>query len=304
MNIDLLGLLEIVLGAGKKTSGNNYAFYCPVCNHRKKKLEANLSTYKFNCWVCNFKGTSIVSLFRKLKVEEGLIKKAIELTNYTSKIFTEETNSDSIFLPTNFISLIKKGNTPEYNHAISYLYKRGITKIDIIKYNIGYCETGEYKNMLIIPSYDANQNLNYFIARSFYKDSNIKYINPKISRDVICFELFIDWNQDIILTEGVFDAMSIKRNCIPLLGKYVLPELKNKLLQKEVSNVYICLDSDALNESLNIAKYLIANGKIAYVVELGDQDPSNMGYRDITDLIRKTKPITFNKLMALKLGKK
>lgn len=304
MNVDLLGLLEIVLGPGKKTSGNNYAYYCPACNHRKKKLEVNLSNYKYNCWVCGVKGTSIVSLFRKLKVEEELIKKAIELTKYTNHIVDKEIKSNAVYLPTNFISLIKKRDIPEYNHAISYLNKRGITKRDIIKYNIGYCEAGEYKNMLIIPSYDANQNLNYFITRSFYKHSDIKYINPKINRDVICFELFIDWTQDIILTEGVFDAMAIKRNCIPLLGKYVLPELKNKLLQKEVSNVYICLDSDALNESLNIAKYLIANGKIAHVVELGDQDPSNMGYRDITDLIKKTKPITFNKLMALKLGKK
>lgn len=303
MNVDLLTLLELVLGPGTKTSGDNYAYFCKFCNHRKKKMEINLANYKFNCWVCGVKGTSIVSLFRKLKVEEEILNKAKELTKYTSKSFVEEIRSDHISLPTNFISLNKKQNIPEYNHAVSYLRKRGITKRDIMKYNIGYCETGEYKNMLIIPSYDSSQILNYFISRSFYKDSNVKYINPKTSRDIICFELFIDWNQPIILTEGVFDAMAIKRNCIPLLGKYLLPELKNKLLQKEVSNIYICLDRDALNESLNIAKYLIANGKSVYIVELGDQDPSEMGYKKITDLIKKTKPISFNKMMALKLGK-
>ncbi len=37
----------------------------------------------------------------------------------------------------------------------------------------------------------------------------------------IPFEIFINWNSPIIRCEGMFDAISIKRNAIPLLGKNI-----------------------------------------------------------------------------------
>jgi hypothetical protein len=55
-------------------------------------------------------------------------------------------------------------------HALAYLKKRNVTKQDILKYNIGYCDSGQYNNMIIIPSYDSTGRLNYFTARSFEKD--------------------------------------------------------------------------------------------------------------------------------------
>ena len=75
--------------------------------------------------------------------------------------------------------------------------------------------------MVIIPSYDENGELNYFISRSFEKDAFIKYRNPDCSRDIIAFELFINWSSPLILCEGAFDALAIKRNAIPLLGKNI-----------------------------------------------------------------------------------
>ena len=75
---------------------------------------------------------------------------------------------------------------------MKYIKNRGITNKDIIKYNIGYCEDGEYRNRIIIPSYDSNGNLNYFVGRDFY-DSKLKYKNPKVSKDIIGFDLFINW---------------------------------------------------------------------------------------------------------------
>jgi hypothetical protein len=82
--------------------------------------------------------------------------------------------------------------------------------------------------MIIIPSYDANGKLNYFTARSFEKDPYTKYRNPETSRDIIPFELFINWDLPIILCEGPFDAMAIKRNAIPLFGKNIQSILNEK----------------------------------------------------------------------------
>ena len=95
-------------------------------------------------------------------------------------------------------------------HALAFLKKRNITESDIIKYNIGYCSTGKYRNRIVIPTYSKDGTLNYFTARSFEPDSTYKYMNPETSRDVIANEHLINWNIPIILCEGLFDAMAIK----------------------------------------------------------------------------------------------
>ena len=113
------------------------------------------------------------------------------------------------------------------------MYKRGFTDDDILKHNIGYCDEGKYSNRIIIPSYDSNGGLNFFVGRDFYK-SKLKYLNSFTSKDVIGFDLFINWDEPIILCEGVFDAMSFKRNAIPLFGKTMPKRLHKKILQKKV----------------------------------------------------------------------
>ena len=40
---------------------------------------------------------------------------------------------------------------------------------DILKHNIGYCDEGKYSNRIIIPSYDSDGQLNFFVGRDFYK---------------------------------------------------------------------------------------------------------------------------------------
>ena len=102
------------------------------------------------------------------------------------------------------------------DHAMLFLRKRGITEQDIERYNLGYCVEGEYQNRIIIPSYDSNGKLNYFVGRDFYYASTLKYKNPPIPKDVIGFDLYVNWSLPIILVEGVFDAM-IVLNPIPYL---------------------------------------------------------------------------------------
>ena len=42
----LVSLVNSVLGTGKATARNNYAYHCPFCNHHKPKLEVNLTENK------------------------------------------------------------------------------------------------------------------------------------------------------------------------------------------------------------------------------------------------------------------
>ena len=187
-------------------------------------------------------------------------------------------------------------------HAYSYLKKRNITVQDILKYNIGYCDYGRYSKMVVIPSYDNNGKLNYFTARSFEKDPYIKYRNPDASRDIIPFELFINWDLPIILCEGPFDAMAIKRNAIPLFGKNIQPSLMKKIVESKVEKIYIALDNDAIKQALKFCEQLLNVGKEVYFVELKGKDPSELGFENFTKLIQTVTPLTEYNLMEKKLS--
>tara|TARA_Y100000385_G_scaffold189793_1_gene196114 strand:+ start:6815 stop:7750 length:936 start_codon:yes stop_codon:yes gene_type:complete len=305
----LVTLVNSVLGTGKKTSRGNLAYTCPYCNHHKPKLEINFTENKeglnpWHCWVCDKKGKSIMPLLFQSKASPTKIAEAKSLvkdTNSNAKYSIK--SADAIKLPAEYICLTQQNNNSIIRkHAIAYLKKRGITSTDFIKYNIGYCEEGIYKNMIIIPTYDKDGILNYFVARSFEKDSFIKYKNPQVSRDIIPNEHFINWSLPIILCEGVFDAIAIKRNAIPLLGKNIQSNLMKKLITTQVNKIYIALDRDAIKQALRFCELLLAEGKEVYLVDLQDKDPSEMGFLNFTKLIQNTPSLTYYNLMEKKLS--
>ena len=199
--------------------------------------------------------------------------------------------------------MYEKSNSPVYKQAMMYLLKRGITGNDILKYNIGYCEEGAYRNRVIIPSYDKNGSLNYFVGRDVY-NSKLKYKNPPVSKNVIGFELFINWDEPLILCEGVFDAIAIKRNAIPLFGKTVQSKLKTELYKQSVKKIYVVLDEDAKRDALKLTSKLMENGIEVYFVHMRDKDPSDIGFERMLHKIKNTRRMNLKSFLANKLFKK
>ena len=305
-NAALIYLIDSVLGNSKPTSKGNRAYHCPECKHHKLKLEVNLDEssshfQSYQCWVCSFKGKKLTTLFKKIEADSDKVNELRFLIKSSPKDNHQEITLKKVSLPTEFISLLNPPSNLTAKQAIHYLNKRGINKIDILKYNIGYCEFGVYSNMIILPSYDSNGNLNYFTSRSFNKNSKIKYKNPDVSRDIIGLELFINWNVPLVLCEGIFDAIAIKRNAIPLLGKNIQPELMKKIINSSVEKIYIALDKDAIKQALNFCETLMNEGKEVYLVDINEKDPSDMGFEKFTNLIQKTLPLTFSNLIENKL---
>jgi DNA primase len=303
----LVNLVNSVLGTGKRTARGNQAHTCPFCNHHKPKLEINFSENKkgynpWHCWVCNKKGTRISSLFKQLKASPDKFEELFKLIGNETERDVVVSNKN-LQLPKEFQSFknISSSNI-EGRTALSYLKSRGITNNDIEKYNIGYCTSGRYQNMVIIPSYDENGKLNYFTGRSFEKDPYIKYRNPETSRDVIPFELFINWKLPLILCEGPFDAIAIKRNAIPLLGNNIQSNLMKKIVTSTVEKIYIALDNDALKKSIKFAEKFLNEGKEVHLVELQGKDPSEMGFTQFTNLIHSSTPLNEYDLMEKKLS--
>lgn len=300
----VLGLLESVLGKGKgsKTT-NDYAFYCPFCKHHNPKLIVNIKSGQYNCWTCQTptKGRTPVSLFKKLNVSTDKIQ---EMKGYfgqdTTKI--DPIDHEKVTLPQEFISLLNNDKSLEYRQAMAYIKKRGITDIDIRKYNMGYCKTGRFRNRIVVPSYNKEGVVNYFIARSFEKEPYRKYDAPSCDKNnIIGLEYFINWKIPVILCEGMFDAMAFKRNTIPLFGKTIPKALMMKLVEQEIRTVYLALDKDALKSAIDYSQQLIDMGKEVYLVELDGKDPSELGFQHITKLLHTAKPMTFGDLLLKKM---
>ncbi len=302
--LKIITILDSALGVGSSLKGNEQAHHCPFCNHHKKKLQINLDTQRWHCWVCDSKGRSISSLLRKLNVDLRDIAVVKDVYGDEPEYDTKEEYVAKLQLPSEFKQLYfcPKSINPVYNQALHYLNKRGITKADIVKYNIGYCEDGLYGGRVIIPSYDDNGDLNYFVARSFYEDEKMKYKNPPISRDVIVFDGMVNWNEPITLVEGVFDSFSVKRNVIPLLGKFLLSKLKNKILEKGVKDVTIMLDADAVEDSTKHTDWFMKNGiKVRNIIPT-DKDAGEMGFQKVNELLKDAKETSWEDLMMAKLN--
>jgi hypothetical protein len=306
LNQSLIALTNSVLGTGKSTARGNYAYHCPLCKHHKPKLEINFTENPkgenpWHCWVCDKKGKKLYQLFKAVEASPQIMGELKNIVKYIGPE-TQVQVEHKLELPKEF-KLLNSIHPSDISarHAAAYLKSRGITEDDILKYGIGYCEKGRYVNMVIIPSYDAKGNLNYFTGRSFEKEPNVKYRNPSVSRDIIPFELFINWELPLILCEGPFDAIAIKRNVIPLLGKNIQSNLMKKIVMSSVEKIYIALDRDAQKQALDFCERLMNEGKEVYLVDMKDKDPSEMGFANFTNLIQETYPLTFSGLLEKKL---
>ena len=128
----------------------------------------------------------------------------------------------------------------------------------------------------------------------------MKHKNPPVTKDIIGFENMINWRIPITIVEGAFDAITVRRNCIPLYGKVIMNNLKKMILQKGVKEIHLALDPDALKNTLQTAEYLMNEGVNVMVIPLQEKDPNDMGRQDFFNLVKTTNPLDLSSLVKLK----
>jgi DNA primase len=295
-------ILQTTLRESPIRKGNQLKFHCPKCKHRKFKLEVSLDESMFHCWVCNYSGS-----IKKLLRECGAAINSIQEVNtiYNGKKYNNEEHKSEefqLFLPSEFKPMWMPTTDIEYRHALYYCKRRGLTASDIIKYSIHYCIDGKFRNRIIIPSYDENGNLNFYTGRTWCDDVSLKYLNADAPRDIIGFDLFINWNLGFLnLVEGPLDAMATKRNTVCLFGKTLSNKLRHRIIEKNIKRINILLDNDAKKDIINMAEEFMNEGISVGVHLLEEKDPSKMGFKNMCDIIKNIKPIDFSDLMKLKL---
>ena len=299
----LVNLLNRVLNNNgvKLKKQDEYMYWSPFITHHKRKLQINTQTGKWHCWVSNVGGRNFFQLFKKVSATKEQFDELVELVG-ENKFYKvkEEDKKNIVKLPDDFKPLWNGNDGIVKIHALTYLYKRGITDEDIIKYNIGYCDSGLYSNRIIVPSYDSNGRLNFFVGRDFYS-GKMKYKNSPTSKDIIGFDIFINWDEPIILCEGVFDAMAFKRNAIPLFGKTVPKSLQKKIIEFGVKTLYLALDNDAMSDTIKITEMFLSEGIDVKIMVLKDKDPSELGFEKLLQSLQTTSTTKFSDLMKYKL---
>ena len=269
-----LRILKEILG-NCFNSGEEYLFYCPKCNHHKKKLSVNLDKNAFKCWICDYVGTSLRRLIRKHGDYNHLsrwseLTDEVDLTLFSDDLFaTKEVDLDQrLSIPTEFKSLANKNLPLTSQNAQIYLKDRGLTKKDVIYWKIGYCEGGQYDGRILIPSFSEDGYCNYFVTRTYIGDWK-KYLNPTASKDIIFNELYLDFDSDLVLVEGVFDAIVAGPNSAPLLGSTLKDT--SQLFQKIVRNdtpVYVALDPDASKKEDSLIRKLLRYGVQVHKIDI------------------------------------
>ena len=85
INNRLLSLLNSVIGKQGTVSKNNELMYeCPFCDTSKKKLQINVSTQQWHCWVCDAKGRLVYTLLKKLKAAKSAFQELNQIYKNTS----------------------------------------------------------------------------------------------------------------------------------------------------------------------------------------------------------------------------
>ena len=289
-NNEKTAVLKEILGGYNRT-GHELLFSCPKCKHHKRKLSVNINKNVFKCWICDFKGTNINRLVRRYgdvaqKAKWGELTGQVEIGQFDEIIAslfpdTEEDQPEVVKLPNEFLSLANKGRSLLSTKARNYLNRRGITDEDILFWKIGYCPSGEYAGRIIIPSFNEDGDCNYFIGRTYQSDWR-KYMNPQAAKSKIVFnELYIDWDEDLVLTEGVFDAIVAGKNSVPILGSSLKEQ--SRLFKKIIENdtpVYVALDPDAEEKASSLIQNLIKYGAEVYKIQVSP-------YNDVGEMPKK-----------------
>jgi DNA primase len=291
----VIDILEDILGDPKLH--NDYkgqiSFDCPVCSYEIKELdhgdgkgnlEINYKESVFKCWSCSETHGTHGTLYKLIKqhgnpkqLKKYLILRPDEDGEAPKRIYKQ------VRLPKEFIAFKDASRglrlTSQFKQAWAYIKKRNITDEILERYNIGFCYEGDFANRIIIPSYNEEGYLNYFIARSYLSYTKLKYKNPEVQKEIIIFnEKLINWNEKIYIVEGAFDSIFIQ-NSIPMLGKFMSDHLFNKLYDNAKGELTIVLDPDAWNDAeklyhkINCGKLM---GRVNIIKLEGDKDIADL----------------------------
>lgn len=257
-------ILDKILSSvpGVKQIGGSGWYYFPKCLSCGREWKMCFKDPAgFKCWSahCGVKG-SIPQLIRLLRKAGYNIDIPVSGMRFKSSIVLDKPTMAgpvSVPLPKEMIRITHK-NIPTY-----LTRTRNISARTILRFEMGYCETGRYRGRIIIPlRTDGHRS---FIAYSTTGRAP-KVLYPKhcqMNRFLFPYNyIALKRPRKVVLVEGVMDALRILEHgheALPLamLGSVISSHqiwLLLNLMTERATDITVCLDSDANGKAEKVTK--------------------------------------------------
>jgi len=312
--------LDKAFGTGTPSNqGLNYSVKCPFCvakngggqfrasTYSKRKLVIRTDNFLCHCWVCGYKSRNLIDVlsrhrpewlqeYLKAFVGRGLIQDDLHKSSENPEE-PKQLHLPGRFLPFYHIILKPDLLTPFERKAVDYLRTRSGIPKDINAQNetdfyrflfywgFGVCDPWAdpgYANRVIMPSFDGEGNVNYYVGRALQDNFFPKYKNPSVPReDVVFNELNISWDEPLTIVEGPFDLVKCGYNSTCLLGSDLTTEylLFAKIIQNNTP-VILALDPDVSAKTDKIADNLHSYGIDVKIVDILN------GFKDVGEMTK------------------
>ncbi len=245
------------------------------CDDTSNHLWINTSKGIYHCWKCGWKG--------KVASNEKVLKFLKNKHTSRRKVTKEEEEGNKKELFNNEYTDLNK--LPKTHMAVRYLQTRNVG-IELCK-EVGatYCHRGFLSGRIVFPiKYDGN--VVCIQGRTVY-GRDPKYLTAgKKKLALFGTKLLSEYEDYVILFEGVFDALRVPEHGIAILGKMLSDEQVTTLsLLLTVKRVFVMFDADA-KEYVEAAYRRLKTFFIVTPVYLKSGDPGSMEEKDILRLCK------------------
>ncbi|MBU1082808.1 MAG: hypothetical protein KKB59_20225 [Spirochaetes bacterium] len=201
--------------------------------------------------------------------------------------------------------------------ALRYLEDRNVSKAKAEELNMGVCTAGFWRDRLIVPvvmggvtyGFEARamhgppKALSPIGRKRWIKEHKYKKVlypvGFKSSR--LLFGVDQDDGSMVVLTEGVFDALSVGSPGISMFGKKLSAVQTSLLRQYGKTEIYVMLDYDAYSDAKVICGQLVLAGFTVYLVRcLTDKDPGDMNQEEIQKALASAETVTRSRIVKCK----
>lgn len=311
--------IERAFGAGNLArNGMNMDIRCPVptCESRKdrskRKLSIHIDDDKNHCWVCGWKARSLIPLLIKYGTQDLLNQYQQQFYSGPSlqnKCIQVNPEKQSVVLPIDFepLALNEKLRDPDFRAVALYASSRGLSERDLWYYKFGTSDDLRWRRRLLMPSFDAEGQLNFFVGRAVDNKRLPKYDNPDTpKKDFIFNELNVDWKSRLVICEGPMDLTRCGENAVPLLGSMLTEDFL--LFERILFNkTPVALALDCRDMKWKMQKYarkFAEYGIDVTIVDTGDKpDPGEMSKDEFKQALEQAKPWSWHDMFSAKLDR-
>ena len=299
--------LRSILHIEKETRSGQYIIdVCPFCG-KEKHFYINKKTQLFDCKKCGVTG-SIYKLLKHLDKTYLLGEKSVEFTEQIKSIrqsLQEELSTEQVVE-----ELPKRNMPPGFRICIAnkYLSSRGITRNDCKRYRIGETTVVfKYRKYILFPIYDGG-DIRGFVGRYGNKVvplDRLRY-NNSLNTDFASLlygydEIVSGETETVIIVEGVFDKIAVDKKlglwddnsvkCVCTFGKKISNTQIQKLIAKNVTNIILSWDFDALREIKNYGMELDRYFNVKVAVSTHKKDIDECTQDEVIEVFSNVQPI-------------